>query len=242
MREVELLAPAGDLEKLKIAFIYGADAVYIGGEVFGMRSAAKNFSKEDMIEGVEFAHSMGKRVFVTVNIIPRSEDIDALTDYIKELSEIYEGQDDVVIGAGTVLDAETARAAMLAGAKYIVSPAFDLETAKICNRYKVPYLPGIMTINEIITAHEAGVDFVKLFPGSAFGQGYVKAIKGPLPYANIMVTGGVNIDNIDSWIKAGVDAVGIGGELNKLGEEGKFEEITAVCEQYMAKLNEARGC
>ena len=163
-------------------------------------------------------------------------------DIIKELSEIYEGQDDVVIGAGTVLDAETARAAMLAGAKYIVSPAFNLETAKICNRYKVPYLPGIMTINEIIAAHEAGVDFVKLFPGSAFGQGYVKAIKGPLPYANIMVTGGVNIDNLDSWIKAGVDAVGIGGELNKLGEEGKFDEITAICEQYMAKLHEARGC
>ena len=163
-------------------------------------------------------------------------------DIIKELSEIYEGQEDVVIGAGTVLDAETARAAMLAGAKYIVSPAFDLETAKICNRYKVPYLPGIMTINEIIAAHEAGVDFVKLFPGSAFGQGYVKAIKGPLPYANIMVTGGVNIDNLDSWIKAGVDAVGIGGELNKLGEEGKFDEITAICEQYMAKLHEARGC
>ena len=163
-------------------------------------------------------------------------------DIIKELSEIYEGQDDVVIGAGTVLDAETARAAMLAVAKYIVSPAFDLETAKICNRYKVPYLPGIMTINEIIAAHEAGVDFVKLFPGSAFGQGYVKAIKGPLPYANIMVTGGVNIDNLDSWIKAGVDAVGIGGELNKLGEEGKFDEITAICEQYMAKLHEARGC
>ena len=163
-------------------------------------------------------------------------------DIIKELSEIYEGQDDVVIGAGTVLDAETARAAMLAGAKYIVSPAFDLETAKICNRYKVPYLPGIMTINEIIAAHEAGVDFVKLFPGSAFGQGYVKAIKGPLPYANIMVTGGVNIDNLDSWIKAGVEAVGIGGELNKLGEEGKFDEITAICEQYMAKLHEARGC
>ena len=163
-------------------------------------------------------------------------------DIIKELSEIYEGQDDVVIGAGTVLDAETARAAMLAGAKYIVSPAFDLETAKICNRYKVPYLPGIMTINEIIAAHEAGVDFVKLFPGSAFGQGYVKAIKGPLPYANIMVTGGGNIDNLDSWIKAGVDAVGIGGELNKLGEEGKFDEITAICEQYMAKLHEARGC
>ncbi|WP_281526607.1 MFS transporter [Intestinibacter bartlettii] len=171
--------------------------------------------------------------------------IDAFTDVtmgriVDKCKTTKDGK--LVIGAGTVLDAETARAAMLAGAKYIVSPAFNLETAKICNRYKVPYLPGIMTINEIITAHEAGVDFVKLFPGSAFGQGYVKAIKGPLPYANIMVTGGVNIDNIDSWIKAGVDAVGIGGELNKLGEEGKFEEITAVCEQYMAKLNEARGC
>ena len=163
-------------------------------------------------------------------------------DIIREVSEIYAGQDDVVIGAGTVLDAETARSAMLAGAKYIVSPAFDAETAKICNRYKVPYLPGVMTINEIISAHEAGVDFVKLFPGSAFGQGYVKAIKGPLPYANIMVTGGVNVDNLDSWIKAGVDAVGIGGELNKLGEEGKFYEITSICEGYIAKLNEARGC
>ena len=163
-------------------------------------------------------------------------------DIIREVSEIYAGQDDVVIGAGTVLDAETARSAMLAGAKYIVSPAFDAETTKICNRYKVPYLPGVMTINEIISAHEAGVDFVKLFPGSAFGQGYVKAIKGPLPYANIMVTGGVNVDNLDSWIKAGVDAVGIGGELNKLGEEGKFDEITSICEGYIAKLNEARGC
>lgn len=162
-------------------------------------------------------------------------------DIIKDLSEEFNGQDDVIIGAGTVLDPETARAAMLAGAKYIVSPAFDAETAKICNRYKVPYIPGVMTINEIIVAHEVGVDFVKLFPGSAFGQGYIKAIKGPLPYANIMVTGGVNLDNLDSWIKAGVDSVGIGGELNKLGEEGKFEEITSICESYIAKLKEARG-
>lgn len=162
-------------------------------------------------------------------------------DIIKELSEEFQSQDDVIIGAGTVLDAETARAAMLAGAKYIVSPAFDAETAKICNRYKVPYIPGVMTINEIIEAHEVGVDFVKLFPGSAFGQGYIKAIKGPIPYANIMVTGGVNLENLDSWIKAGVDVVGIGGELNKLGEEGKFEEIISICESYIDKLNEARS-
>lgn len=162
-------------------------------------------------------------------------------DIIKDLSEEFEGQEDVIIGAGTVLDSETARAAMLAGAKYIVSPGFSAETAKICNRYKVPYIPGVMTINEVIEAHEVGVDFVKLFPGSAFGQGYIKAIKGPLPYANIMVTGGVNLDNLDSWIKAGVDAVGIGGELNNLGEEGRFEEITSICESYISKLNEARG-
>ncbi|WP_434798739.1 bifunctional 2-keto-4-hydroxyglutarate aldolase/2-keto-3-deoxy-6-phosphogluconate aldolase [Terrisporobacter vanillatitrophus] len=162
-------------------------------------------------------------------------------DIIKTLSEEFEGQDDVIIGAGTVLDPETARVAMLAGAKYIVSPGFSAETAKICNRYKVPYIPGVMTINEVIAAHEVGVDIVKLFPGSAFGQGYIKAIKGPLPYANIMVTGGVNLDNLDSWIKAGVDSVGIGGELNKLGEEGRFEEITSICESYIAKLNEVRG-
>lgn len=95
MREVELLAPAGDLEKLKIAFIYGADAVYIGGEIFGMRSAAKNFSKEDMIEGVNFAHERGKKVFVTVNIIPRSEDLESLYGYIEELTEI--GVDAVIV-------------------------------------------------------------------------------------------------------------------------------------------------
>ena len=82
MRKVELLAPAGDLERLKIAFTYGADAVYIGGEIFGMRSAAKNFSKEDMIEGVNFAHERGKQVFVTINIIPRNDDLLQLKDYL----------------------------------------------------------------------------------------------------------------------------------------------------------------
>lgn len=95
MRKVELLAPAGDLEKLKIAFEYGADAVYIGGEIFGMRSAAKNFTKENMIEGVEFAHNKGKQVFVTCNIIPRSEDLQVLKNYLIELQEI--GVDAVIV-------------------------------------------------------------------------------------------------------------------------------------------------
>lgn len=162
-------------------------------------------------------------------------------DIIKELHEKYNKFEDVVIGAGTVLDSETARIAILAGAKYIVSPSFSEETAKLCNRYKVPYVPGVMTINEIVKAHENGVDIVKVFPGSAFGPGYIGAIKGPLPYASVMVTGGVNLENIDLWKKAGVDLVGIGGELNKLGESGKFDEITEVCNQYMEKFNQARG-
>lgn len=157
-------------------------------------------------------------------------------DIIKELCEKYEKFEDVVIGAGTVLDSETARLAILAGAKYIVSPSFNEETAKLCNRYKVPYIPGVMTINEIVKAHENGVDVVKVFPGSAFGPAYVGAIKGPLPYASVMVTGGVNLENIDLWKKAGVDLIGIGGELNTLGENGKFEEITELCSEYVKKF------
>lgn len=95
MQKIELLAPAGDLERLKTAFIYGADAVYIGGEIFGMRSAAKNFNKEDMAEGVRFAHERGKQVFVTVNIIPRNEEFEQLEAYLKELEEI--GVDAVIV-------------------------------------------------------------------------------------------------------------------------------------------------
>lgn len=162
-------------------------------------------------------------------------------EIIRELSEEFKAQDDVVIGAGTVLDPETARLAILQGAEYIVSPSFNLETATLCNRYKVAYIPGVMTINEIVSAHESGVDVIKLFPGSAFGPSYIKAIKGPLPYANVMVTGGVNIDNLDTWINAGADLVGIGGELNTIGEEGKFDEITSICKKYIEKINKVRG-
>lgn len=162
-------------------------------------------------------------------------------EIIKDLSEKYIKNDDVVIGAGTVLDAETARMAILSGAEYIVSPSFNKDTATLCNRYNVAYIPGVMTINEIVSAYESGVDVVKLFPGNAFGQGYISSVKAPLPHANIMVTGGVNLNNIDEWIKAGADVVGIGGELNKLGEAGKFDEIESTCNEYVKKLESARG-
>lgn len=162
-------------------------------------------------------------------------------EVVLELSKRYKNRDDVLIGAGTVLDSETARMAILAGADYIVSPSFNDETAKICNRYNIPYIPGVMTITEIVRAYEHGVDVVKVFPGNALNQSYIKSIRGPLPYVNIMVTGGVNINNIGEWIKSGANLVGIGGELNTLGEQGEFKKIETICSNYIAKLKEARG-
>lgn len=160
---------------------------------------------------------------------------------IKELNEQYQDDSEVLIGAGTVLDAPTARSAILAGAKYIVSPSFDHETAILCNRYGVPYIPGCMTIKEIVTAMEAGSEIIKLFPGSAFGPSYIGAIRAPLPQVSIMVTGGVKLDNLDQWFHAGVDAIGVGGELNKLGAQGKFDEITEVASEYVKKTLEVRS-
>lgn len=162
------------------------------------------------------------------------------SEIIKKLNEVYIDDPKVCIGAGTVLDAPTARLAILAGAKYIVSPSFDEETALLCNRYGVPYIPGCMTIKEIVTAMEAGSEIIKLFPGSAFGPGYIGAIKSPLPQVSIMVTGGVKLDNLDQWFKAGVDAIGVGGELNKLGAQGQFDEITRIAGEYVRKTKEAK--
>ncbi|MEG0548874.1 MAG: bifunctional 2-keto-4-hydroxyglutarate aldolase/2-keto-3-deoxy-6-phosphogluconate aldolase, partial [Coprobacillus sp.] len=159
------------------------------------------------------------------------------SEVIRSLTELYKNDNEVCIGAGTVLDSETARMAILAGAKYIVSPSFNNETAVMCNRYGIPYIPGCMTITEIVTAMEAGSEIVKLFPGSAFGASYVGAIKSPLPQVSLMVTGGVKLDNLKQWFDAGVDAVGVGGELNKLGEQGQFDEITKIAKEYVNAKN-----
>lgn len=147
---------------------------------------------------------------------------------------------ELIVGAGTVLDSETARIAILAGAEYIVSPGFDLETAKLCNRYQIPYMAGCMTITEIIKAMEAGVDIIKLFPGSAYGPGIVKDIKAPLPQAPIMPTGGVSLDNVDKWIKNGCVAVGVGGSLIEGAKTGDYESITEKAKAFVAKVLEAR--
>ena len=159
---------------------------------------------------------------------------------IKTLKKTF-SDDELIVGAGTVLDSETARVAILAGAEYIVSPGFDLETAKLCNRYQVPYMPGCMTITEIIRAMEAGCDIVKLFPGSLPGASYVKAVKGPLPQANIMPTGGVNLNNVQDWINAGVVAVGTGSDLTGPAKKGDFEGVTANAKAFVQAVADARA-
>ena len=140
-----------------------------------------------------------------------------------------------------MLDPETARVAILAGAQYIVSPSLNPETAKACNRYQVPYLPGAMTLREIVEAMECGAGMIKLFPGEALGPEFVKAVKAPLPQAPLMPTGGVSLENVAAWIKAGCEAVGVGGHLTAPAKKGDFAAITAIAKEFVARIQEARG-
>ena len=159
---------------------------------------------------------------------------------IEELAKKYTS-DQIILGAGTVMDSETARVAILSGAEYIVSPYFNAETVKLCNRYRVPCMPGAMTLKEVVEAMEAGADIVKIFPGEAFGPKIIKAIKGPIPYAKMMPTGGVSVDNVAEWIKAGAVAVGAGGALTAGAKTGDFASITKIGREFVQKIKEARG-
>lgn len=169
-----------------------------------------------------------------VNAIEIAFTVPGAQKVIEALTEEF--GDKLLVGAGTVLDSETARIAILSGAKYIVSPSFDQETAKLCNRYQVPYMAGCMTITEMVRAMEAGTDVIKLFPGSAFGPSFISAVKGPLPQAVLMPTGGVSLENVGDWIKNGCIAVGVGGNLSK----GSSEDITKTAKEFVAKIKEAR--
>ena len=161
------------------------------------------------------------------------------TAVIEALAKQY-GSDEILIGAGTVLDPETARIAILAGAQYIVSPSVSPETARLCNRYQIPYMPGAGTMREIVDAMECGADIVKLFPGETLGPAFVKAVKGPLPQASLMPTGGVAVDNVAEWIKAGAVAVGVGGSLTAGAQSGNFQQITDMAKQFIERIQQAR--
>lgn len=159
---------------------------------------------------------------------------------IEQLAAEYKNGE-MILGAGTVLDAETARIAILSGAQYIVSPYYDEATVRLCNRYAIPCMPGVMTIKDVVAALEMGVDIIKLFPGDSFGPGMVKAIKGPIPQANIMPTGGVDVNNVAQWIKAGVVAVGAGSSLTKGAKTGDYKAITQVGKQFVENIKNARA-
>jgi len=147
----------------------------------------------------------------------------------------------ILLGAGTVLDPETARIAILAGAHFIVSPALNLDTARLCNRYQVPYMPGAATIKEVIEGMECGADIIKVFPGEILGPGFIRAVKGPLPQAQLMPTGGVGVENAADWIDAGAVAIGAGGNLTAGAKTGDYASITRVARQLVEKIKEARA-
>lgn len=159
---------------------------------------------------------------------------------IGRLADIYKAGE-ILVGAGTVLDPETARAAILAGAQYIVSPSFSAETARLANRYQVPYMPGAGSIREVIEGMEAGADIIKVFPGEVLGPAFVKAVRGPLPHASLMPTGGVGLENAGDWIKAGCVALGVGGSLTGAARDGDYAAVTAVAQQFVEKIRQARG-
>lgn len=160
---------------------------------------------------------------------------------LAKLVHDYKEHPDILFGAGTVLEPITARLAIMAGAKYIVSPTFNKEIAELCNLYQIPYLPGCMTISEMQTALKAGVDVIKLFPGNSFSPTIISAFKAPMPQLSIMPTGGVNLENMENWFAQGAIAVGVGGNLLAPAKKGNFAEITQLASQYIQKYQQIKG-
>jgi 2-dehydro-3-deoxyphosphogluconate aldolase / (4S)-4-hydroxy-2-oxoglutarate aldolase len=152
--------------------------------------------------------------------------------------------DKVLLGAGTVLDTETCRAAILAGAEFIVTPVLDVRVIELARRYGKPIFPGAFTPTEVLTAWQAGADVVKVFPcGAVGGPKYIKALKGPLPQIEMVPTGGVNLETTPEYIKAGAAAVAVGAELvnPKILAEGKLDEIVATAKLYIEAVRAGRA-
>lgn len=163
-------------------------------------------------------------------------------EVIKELKGQF--KDTVIIGAGTVLDPETGRTALLAGAQFLVSPTFNLEVIRMAHRYSAVVIPGALTPTEILAAWEAGADLVKVFPaGPLGGPRYVKALKGPLPQILLLPTGGVDLKNVGDFIRAGASVVAVGGELvdERAVKEENFGVLTRNTRAFLKAIREARG-
>lgn len=151
--------------------------------------------------------------------------------------------DQVLVGAGTVLDAISAKGAIDAGADFIFSPSFDVETIQVTNRYGRISIPGVMTPTEIVQAYAAGADLLKVFPAGVLGVDYLKDLQGPLGHIPLMPTGGVNLNNVATFIKNGAVAVGAGGSLvdRQAINEGRYENLTKIAEQFVKEIQQARS-
>lgn len=175
-----------------------------------------------------------------IDILEITMTVPGAVKVIEKVAEAYGA--DVLVGAGTVLDPETARACILAGAQFIVSPALNLETIELCRRYTLPVMPGALTPTEVVAAWQAGADMVKVFPCSALGgASYLKALKAPLPQVELIPTGGVNLKTAPDFLAAGASALGIGADLVDLKalQEGRAADITARAKQYVEIVQQA---
>src|ERR1043166_5077509 len=177
-----------------------------------------------------------------VSVLEITMTVPGAVGVIEQLTKRY-GRD-VLVGAGTVLDAETARACMLSGAQFVVSPALNLETIECCRRYGVAVMPGALTPTEVVQAWTAGADFVKIFPAGALGgASYLKALKAPLPHIELVPPGGVSLRTGAAFIKAGASAVGVGADLVDLKaiRDGQASVITERAKQFVQIVREARA-
>lgn len=163
-----------------------------------------------------------------------------VTELIKKLKHKFENTD-IIIGAGTVTNELQCIKAIEAGAEFIVSPGFDLDVLGQTVNYDIPYLPGCMTITEMMRATRGGSEIIKLFPGSAFGPKFIKDVKGPLPDIKIMPTGGVDLGNASEWIKNGAVALGVGSKLTYPAKNNDYEKITEITRNFLEEIKKARN-
>lgn len=205
-------------------------------ESLGLVPVVRASSADEAMQAIEAIKAGG------VNVLEITMTVPGAVRVIEKVADKYGS--DVLVGAGTVLDPETARACLLAGAQFIVSPALNLATIELCHRYSAPICPGVLTPTEVITAWSAGVDFVKVFPcGSVGGASYVKNLKGPFPQVKIIPTGGVSLTTAADFIKAGAAALGVGTDLVdvKAIREGNAAIVTERAQQFVKIVQEARG-
>lgn len=199
----------------------------------GVVAVVRGDSKEEALKIVDAVSKGGIKVMELTMTVPNPVEV------IKEVAEKYKDTD-VIVGAGTVLDSETARACILAGAQFIVSPSLDIDTLKLCNRYKILVMPGVMTVKDAITAFEYGVDVVKIFTANLYGPSVIKSFKGPLPQGDFMPTGGVSIANLHEWIEAGAFVVGTGGDLTKGAKTGDYDLVQRTAKEFMDAYRKAK--